>query len=117
MKKTKIICTMGPNTDDEEMMRKLAKAGMDVARFNFSHGDHEEQKTRMDLLKKVRKELKLPIAILLDTKGPEIRTGILEGGQKVYLEEGSQFTLTTEQIEGNNTRCSQINTPIIAMIP
>ena len=107
MKRTKIICTMGPNTDDEEMMRKLAKAGMDVARFNFSHGDHEEQKTRMDLLKKVRKELKLPIAILLDTKGPEIRTGILEGGQKVYLEEGSQFTLTTEQIEGNNIRCSQ----------
>lgn len=98
---------MGPNTDDEEMMRKLAKAGMDIARFNFSHGDHEEQKTRMYLLKKVRKELKLPIAILLDTKGPEIRTGILEGGQKVYLEEGSQFTLTTEQIEGNNTRCSQ----------
>ena len=107
MKRTKIICTMGPNTDDEEMMRKLAKAGMDIARFNFSHGDHEEQKTRMDLFKKVRKELKLPIAILLDTKGPEIRTGILEGGQKVYLEEGSQFTLTTEQIEGNNTRCSQ----------
>ena len=107
MKRTKIICTMGPNTDGEEMMRKLAKAGMDIARFNFSHGDHEEQKTRMDLLKKVRKELKLPIAILLDTKGPEIRTGILEGGQKVYLEEGSQFTLTTEQIEGNNTRCSQ----------
>lgn len=107
MKRTKIICTMGPNTDDEEMMRKLAKAGMDIGRFNFSHGDHEEQKTRMDLLKKVRKELKLPIAILLDTKGPEIRTGILEGGQKVYLEEGSQFTLTTEQIEGNNTRCSQ----------
>ena len=107
MKRTKIICTIAPNTDDEEMMRKLAKAGMDIARFNFSHGDHEEQKTRMDLLKKVRKELKLPIAILLDTKGPEIRTGILEGGQKVYLEEGSQFTLTTEQIEGNNTRCSQ----------
>lgn len=107
MKRTKIICTMGPNTDDEAMMRKLAKAGMDIARFNFSHGDHEEQKNRMDLLKKVRKELKLPIAILLDTKGPEIRTGILEGGQKVYLEEESQFTLTTEQIEGNNTRCSQ----------
>ena len=107
MKKTKIICTMGPNTNDRELMKKLVENGMDIARFNFSHGDHEEQKTRMDLLKKVRKELKLPIAILLDTKGPEIRTGILEGGQKVYLEEGSQFTLTTEQIEGNNTRCSQ----------
>ena len=70
MKRTKIICTMGPNTDNEELMRKLMKAGMDIARFNFSHGDHEEQKARMDLLKKVRKEQKLPISILLDTKGP-----------------------------------------------
>lgn len=107
MKRTKIICTMGPNTDDENMMKKLAKAGMDIARFNFSHGDHKEQRERMNLLKKVRKELKLPIAILLDTKGPEIRTGLLEGGQKVYLEEGSQFTLTTETIVGNEHRCSQ----------
>ena len=80
MKKTKIICTMGPNTDDEEMMRKLVKAGMDVARFNFSHGDHEEQKIRMDLLKKVRKELKLPIAILLDTKGPERKQVYTDNG-------------------------------------
>ena len=85
MKKTKIICTMGPNTDDEEMMRKLVKAGMDVARFNFLHGDHEEQKIRMDLLKKVRKELKLPIAILLDTTQTKIRTGILEGGRQKYI--------------------------------
>ena len=94
MKRTKIICTMGPNTDDEEMMRKLAKAGMDIARFNFSHGDHEEQKTRMDLLKKVRKELKLPIAILLDTKGtgdpyryPRGRTESISGrGKPVYTD-------------------------------
>ena len=107
MRKTKIICTIGPASENPEILSQIIEAGMNVSRHNFSHGDHEEQKTRMDLLKKVRKELKLPIAILLDTKGPEIRTGILEGGQKVYLEEGSQFTLTTEQIEGNNTRCSQ----------
>lgn len=107
MKRTKIVCTMGPNTSDEEMLRKLMKAGMDIARFNFSHGTHEEQKARMDLLKKVRKELKLPIAILLDTKGPEIRTGLLEGGQKVVLKEGEIFTLTTEEITGNSQRCYQ----------
>lgn len=98
---------MGPNTSDEEMLRKLMKAGMDIARFNFSHGTHEEQKVRMDLLKKVRKELKLPVAILLDTKGPEIRTGLLEGGQKVMLKEGEIFTLTSEEITGNSQRCYQ----------
>ena len=75
MKKTKIICTMGPNADNEETLRALIENGMDVARFNFSHGDYEEQKARMDLLKRVRKEMHRPIAILLDTKGPEIRTG------------------------------------------
>ena len=78
----------------------------DVARFNFSHGDHEEQKIRMDLLKKVRKELKLPIAILLDTKGPEIRTGLLKDGKKVSLEQGKEFTLYTEEREGDETGCS-----------
>ena len=107
MKRTKIICTMGPRTDNEDLMRKLMKTGMDIARFNFSHGDHEEQKARMDLLKKVRKEMKLPIAILLDTKGPEIRTGLLENGQKVMLQEGDTFALTTEEIVGNNKRCYQ----------
>ncbi|MBS6195373.1 MAG: pyruvate kinase [Clostridiales bacterium] len=107
MKRTKIICTMGPNTNNEEMMRKLMLAGMDIARFNFSHGTHEEQKERMDILKKVRAELKLPVAILLDTKGPEIRTGLLEDGQKVTLVEGEQFILTTEKIVGNVKRCSQ----------
>lgn len=107
MKRTKIICTMGPRTDDANMMRDLIDAGMDIARFNFSHGTHEEQKTRMDLLKRVRKEMKRPIAILLDTKGPEIRTGQLEGGQKVLLQEGQTFTLTTEKIVGNAERCYQ----------
>ena len=107
MKRTKIICTMGPNTSNEEMMKKLMLAGMDIARFNFSHGTHEEQKERMDLLKKVRKELKLPIAILLDTKGPEIRTGLLKDGKKVTLQEGQTFTLTTETIIGDENRCSQ----------
>ena len=107
MKRTKIICTMGPNSDNPQIMRKLVENGMDVARFNFSHGDHEEQKKRMDLLKQVRSELKKPIAILLDTKGPEIRTGRLEGGKKVMLEEGQEFVLTTRQMEGNSHICYQ----------
>ena len=107
MKKTKIVCTMGPNTDNREIMTALVKNGMDVARFNFSHGTHEEQKARMDLLKAVRKEQKRPVAILLDTKGPEIRTGLLEGGKKVTLTEGETFTLTTRDVVGNNKICSQ----------
>ena len=107
MKRTKIICTMGPNTDNEEIMRGLMTSGMDIARFNFSHGDHEEQRQRMNLLKRIRKELKLPIAILLDTKGPEIRTGLLENGQKVTLEEGNTFTLTSRDVVGNSSICHQ----------
>ena len=102
MKKTKIICTMGPNTNDETLMRKLVQNGMDIARFNFSHGDHEEQKGRMDMLKKIREEENKPIAILLDTKGPEIRTGVLKDGKKVQLEAGETFTLTTDEIVGDN---------------
>lgn len=107
MKKTKIICTMGPNTDNRQIMYDLVKNGMDVARFNFSHGDYEEQKARMDLLKEVRRELKRPVAILLDTKGPEIRTGLLEGGEKVTLQAGETFTLTSREIVGNDKICSQ----------
>ena len=107
MKKTKIICTMGPNADNVETLRALVANGMDIARFNFSHGDHEEQKNRMDLLKSVRTEMKKPIAILLDTKGPEIRTGLLENGAKVTLKEGDEFTLTSEVIKGDQTRVSQ----------
>ena len=87
MKKTKIICTMGPNTNDESLMRKLVQNGMDIARFNFSHGDHEEQKGRMDMLKKIREEENKPIAILLDTKGPEIRTGVLKTERKYSLKQ------------------------------
>jgi pyruvate kinase len=106
MKKTKIVCTMGPNSNDLEVMRKLVQGGMDIARFNFSHGSHEEQKGRMDALKKIRAEEGKNIAILLDTKGPEIRTGLLKDGQKVELVEGDTFVLTTEEIEGDNKRVS-----------
>ena len=106
MRKTKIVCTMGPNTNSKEMMKKLVENGMDVARFNFSHGDHEEQKMRMDLLKEVRKELKVPVAILLDTKGPEIRTGELKDHKKVTLKENQTFVLTTSEVEGDNERVS-----------
>ena len=106
MRKTKIICTLGPNADDRAVMKKLVENGMNVARFNFSHGTHEEQKKRMDMLKDVREEVGRPVAILLDTKGPEIRTGVLEGGKRVMLSEGEKFVLTTEQIVGNEHRVS-----------
>lgn len=105
MKKTKIICTMGPNSDDRQVMTDLALNGMDIARFNFSHGDHAEQKARLDQLKSVRDELGLPIAALLDTKGPEIRTGLLKEGKKVTLTEGQTFTLTTRKVEGDENIC------------
>ena len=104
MKRTKIICTMGPNTNDRSMIKALALNGMDVARFNFSHGDYEEQRTRLDLLKSVREELDIPIAALLDTKGPEIRTGVLQDGKKVTLQEGETYTITTEEITGDDKR-------------
>lgn len=100
-KRTKIICTMGPNTDNRDTLVQLAKEGMDIARCNFSHGTHEEQKAKMDMIKSVREELGKPIAILLDTKGPEIRTGLLKEG-KVQLVEGETITLTTDMsIEGD----------------
>ena len=93
---------MGPSTDSKDILGTLIDSGMDVARFNFSHGTHEEQKKRMNLLKEVRKEKKKPIAILLDTKGPEIRTGTLKGGQKVELKAGQLFTLTSRKVEGSS---------------
>lgn len=105
MRKTKIVCTMGPKTDKKKIMRALVKSGMNVARFNFSHGTHEEQRERMNLLKNVREELDKPVAILLDTQGPEIRTGVLENGQKVTLTEGAEFCLYTEEMVGNAKGC------------
>lgn len=104
MKKTKIICTMGPNTNDRELLKQLTLTGMDIARFNFSHGDYEEQKGRMDLVKSVREETGIPVAILLDTKGPEIRTGALKDNKKVNLKEGDVYTFTSEDIVGDDVR-------------
>ena len=101
MRKTKIVCTLGPASESEEMIRQLMLEGMNVARFNFSHGDHAEQKSRMDLLKELREEEHSSVAILLDTKGPEIRTGLLKDGKKIMLEAGKKFTLTTEEVAGD----------------
>ena len=105
MKKTKIVCTLGPASDKEEILRELVKNGLNVCRFNFSHGSHEEHKERMDLVKKVRKDLNQQVAILLDTKGPEIRTGNFEDPE-VLLEEGQEFTITMNEVMGNKNICT-----------
>ncbi|MBQ6807496.1 MAG: pyruvate kinase [Lachnospiraceae bacterium] len=105
MRKTKIICTMGPSTDNEEVLKQLMIEGMNVARCNFSHGSYEEHKKRMDMIKKLRKELKKPIAILLDTKGPEVRVKQFKQG-KITLQEGQLFTLTSEDVEGTEEKVS-----------
>ncbi|BCN30456.1 pyruvate kinase [Anaeromicropila herbilytica] len=102
-KKTKIVCTMGPNTDSKDMLRQYALSGMDIARLNFSHDTHEGHLKRINYIKELREELGLPLAILLDTKGPEIRTCLLENEQKVTLEIGQEFTFTTEDIIGNKS--------------
>ncbi len=105
MRKTKIVCTIGPASESEDKIRQLCLAGMNVARLNFSHGTHAEHLTRIKTIKKVRKELDLPIAILLDTKGPEYRIGLFENG-KVRLAAGDRFNFTTEDIEGNEKQVS-----------
>ena len=105
MRKTKIICTIGPSSEDENTLKEMALAGMNVARLNFSHGTHEEHLRRINTINKIPKELNLPIAILLDTKGPEYRTGLLKDG-KVMLQDGSEFTFTTEDIKGDSSRVS-----------
>ena len=105
MRKTKIVCTIGPASDSEEMLRKLCLAGMNVARLNFSHGTHEEHLQRIERIRKVRSELNLPIAIMLDTKGPEYRIGTFENGS-IELKEGDIFTFTPEQIEGTQEKVS-----------
>ncbi len=103
MRKTKIICTIGPASMNEEVLTQMCQAGMNVARMNFSHGTHAEQKEKMDLVKKVREKLDMPVAIMLDTKGPEYRIRTFASG-KVEIAEGAAFTFTTDQIEGDETR-------------
>ena len=105
MRKTKIICTIGPASDSEEKLKELMRAGMNVARFNFSHGSHKEQLGKYNRVLKARSELGLPVATLLDTKGPEIRLKDFEGG-KVELEAGQTFILTTDEVLGTSKRAS-----------
>ena len=95
-KKTKIVCTMGPATEDEEVLRQLILHGMNVARFNFSHGSHEYHRTMIEKVRRLSRELSIPVAILLDTKGPEVRTGLLKDGKKVMLETGKTCIVTTD---------------------
>ena len=105
MRKTKIVCTIGPACNNEEILTGMCLAGMNVARLNFSHGTHEDHKKNIDLIKKVREKLGLPIAILLDTKGPEYRIGVFENG-RIELCEGDSFTFTSEDVMGNRERVS-----------
>lgn len=100
MRKTKIVCTIGPASNNEETLTKMARAGMNVARLNFSHGTHEDHQKNIDLLKKVREELNMPLAIMLDTKGPEYRIGTFENGKEELLD-GDTFTFTTRDVVGN----------------
>lgn len=107
LRKTKIVCTIGPASESEEMLTKLVNSGMNVARINFSHGGYEENATKIATIKKVRETLNQPIPLCLDTKGPEIRTGKLESGdEKVKIEEGQKFTFLYEDVLGNNTKTS-----------
>lgn len=105
MRKTKIICTLGPATDDKEVLRELCLGGMNVARMNFSHGDHDSHLARLNMLQELREELGLPIAAMCDTKGPEIRTGLFAGGS-AELHAGDTFTLYSQERMGDATGCS-----------
>ena len=105
MRKTKIVCTIGPASSDENTLREMCLAGMNVARINFSHGTHAEHQVIIDRIKKIREELNIPVAILLDTKGPEYRIGTFENGH-IELKDNDKFTFTTEDVVGNNERVS-----------
>ena len=112
LRKTKIICTLGPSTDKDDVLKQLMAEGMNVARFNFSHGTHEEQGERLKKVQQLREELDLPVASLLDTKGPEIRLRDIKNG-KAQLEAGQKFTLTTEEILGDETRVSSTDKDLV----
>lgn len=99
MRKTKIICTLGPATDNDAVLRQMMKNGMNVARFNFSHGDYSIHQKRMEQLKRIREELGMPVASMLDTKGPEIRLGMFKNNEKVTVHAGDEYTLTTREVE------------------
>ena len=103
MRKTKVICTIGPASENEEVLTRMMQAGMNVARLNFSHGSHEEHQKKIDLIKSVREKLGLPIPIMLDTKGPEYRIRTFKDGS-IILKEGDCFTFTTEEVVGDQTR-------------
>lgn len=105
MRKTKIICTIGPASDNEETLTQMCQAGMNIARLNFSHGTYEEHQQKIDLIKKVRDKLNLPIAIMLDTKGPEYRIKTFEN-KKITLNDGDTFIFTTDDVVGDQTRVS-----------
>ena len=102
MRKTKIICTIGPASSDADTFAAMCRAGLNVARLNFSHGTHEEHKQKLDMIKRVREELGLPIAIMLDTKGPEYRIKTFKNGE-IMLHDGDDFTFTTKEVEGDET--------------
>lgn len=105
MRKTKIICTIGLASENEETLRELIKSGLDAVRLNFTHGDHNEHGRRIDLIKKLRKELNKHIAIILDTSGPELRLGKFKT-ENVEIVKGQQFIITTRKVEGDKTICS-----------
>ena len=105
MRKTKIVCTIGPSCSDEFTLKKMCLAGMNVARLNFSHGTHEDHQKNINMLKNVRKELNVPLAIMLDTKGPEYRIGTFKNGSET-LNDGDTFTFTTCDVEGDSSRVS-----------
>ena len=105
MRKTKIICTIGPASESEEVFTEMCKSGLNVARLNFSHGTHADHQEKIDMIKRVREKLNMPIAIMLDTKGPEYRIGTFKNG-KIELHDGDTFTFTTKEIDGDETAVS-----------
>lgn len=105
LKKTKIVCTLGPSSNTQEIIEKMIKAGMNVARFNFSHGSHEEHKARMDMVRAASKKTGIPVALMLDTKGPEIRLGLFKNGS-IEMKAGNEFTLTSRDVKGDETIAS-----------